>query len=103
MAYVQGMHHTLSQLSGQVIDPLDCSDDRLSHLLKHLSRATYWHQIEEDLNACSIGVYALSQNVIRCNATTVSGDHDVTDSGLVQSGHSKDDPSRPKGRTFCDG
>src|SRR5205823_11305677 len=53
-AYVQGMHHTLSQLSGQVIDPLDFSDDRLSHLLKHLSRATYWHQIEEDLNARSI-------------------------------------------------
>jgi len=95
-AYVQGMHHTLSQLSGQVIDPLDFSDDRLSHLLKHLSRATYWHQIEEDLNARSIEVYALSQDVIRCDATTVSGDHDVTDGGLVQFGHSKDDPSRPQ-------
>src|SRR4029450_13789358 len=37
-AYIQGMHHTLSHLSGQVITPLDCSDDRLGHLLKHLSQ-----------------------------------------------------------------
>src|SRR5437867_1223174 len=95
-AYITGMHHTLSHLTGQRIEPLDFSDDRLSHLLTHLSRATYWHQIEEDLNARSIEVYALSQDVIRCDATTVSGDHDVTDGGLVQFGHSKDDPSRPQ-------
>jgi hypothetical protein len=28
-AYIQGMQHTLSHLSGQVIAPLDFSDDRL--------------------------------------------------------------------------
>jgi transposase len=27
-AYIQGRHHTLSHLSGQVITPLDVSDDR---------------------------------------------------------------------------
>src|SRR5213594_907071 len=27
-AYVKGMHHTLSQLTGQRIEPLDFSDDR---------------------------------------------------------------------------
>src|SRR5262245_49054381 len=32
-AYIQGMKRTLSHLSGQVIDALDFSDDRLSHLL----------------------------------------------------------------------
>src|SRR5260221_7594199 len=26
-AYIQGMHHTLSHLSGQIITPLDFSDD----------------------------------------------------------------------------
>jgi transposase len=41
-------------------------------------------------------VYALLQDVIRCDATTVSGAHDVTDGGLVQLGHSKDDPTRPQ-------
>ena len=94
--YLKGMQHTLSHLTAQVVDPLDLSDDRLSHLLKHLSKPTYWHRIERDLNARSVEVYALSQDVIRCDATTVSGDHEVTEEGLVQFGHSKDDPTRPQ-------
>jgi transposase len=95
-AYINGMHHTLSRLSGQGIDPLDFSDDRLSHLLKHLSHPRYWHKIEQDLNARSLEVYALSSEVIRCDATTVSGAHDVTEGGLLQFGHSKDNPRRPQ-------
>src|SRR5467141_267240 len=94
--YLKGMHHTLSALTAQVIEPLDLSDDRLSHLLKHLSKPTYWHQIERDLNARSIEVHALPQDVIRCDATTVSCAHEVTAGGLVQFGHSKDDPTRPQ-------
>jgi transposase len=94
--YLKGMHHTLSHLTAQVIEPLDFSDDRLSHLLQHLSKPAYWHQIEHDLNARSIEVYALPQGVIRCDATTVSGDHEVAAGGLVQFGHSKDDPTRPQ-------
>jgi transposase len=94
--YLKGMHHTLSRLTAQVIEPLDFRDDRLSHLLKHLSKAAYWHKRERDLNARSIAVYDLSQDVIRCDATTVSGDHEVTAEGLVQFGHSKDDPARPQ-------
>ena len=95
-AYITGMQHTLSCLSGQSIAPLDCSDDRLGHLLTHFSKVKYWHAIEQDLNACSIAVYALSHDVMRCEATTVSGDHNVQDGGLVQFGHSKDDPTRPQ-------
>jgi transposase len=94
--YLQGMRHTLSHLTAQAIEPLDFSDDRLSHLLKHLSKPAYWHKIEYDLNARSIEIYDLSQDVIRCDATTVSGDHEVTEEGLVQFGHSKDDPARPQ-------
>jgi transposase len=94
--YLKGMHHTLSHLTAQVIEPLDFSDDRLSHLLQHLSKKAYWHQIEHDLNARSIEVYDLSQDVIRCDATTVSGEHAVTAEGLLQFGHSKDDPTRPQ-------
>ena len=95
-AYIKGMKTTLSHLSAQVIDPLDFSDDRLAHLLKHLSQPTYWHKIERDLNERSIEVYAWPQDVIRCDATTVSGDHEVTEGGLLQFGHSKDDPTRPQ-------
>src|SRR5215216_6136237 len=94
--YLKGMPHTLSCLTAQVIEPLDFSDDRLSHLLKHLSKPAYWHEIERDLNERSIKVYDLSQDVIRCDATTVSGAHEVTAEGLVQFGHSKDDPTRPQ-------
>ena len=94
--YLKGMQHTLSALTAQGIEPLDFSDDRLSHLLTHLSKPAYWHQIERDLNARSIEVHALPQDVIRCDATTVSGDHEVTEGGLVQFGHSKDDPTRPQ-------
>jgi transposase len=94
--YLQGMHHTLSRLTAQVITPLDFSDDRLSHLLRHLSKPTSWHPIERDLNTRSIVVHALPQDVIRCDATTVSGDHEVAAGGLLQFGHSKDDPTRPQ-------
>jgi len=91
-----GMQHTLSHLTGQSIEPLDCRDDRLSHLLQHLSKPAYWHARERDLHERSIAMYDLSQDVIRCDATTVSGEHEVTEGGLVQFGHSKDDPTRPQ-------
>src|SRR5262249_14236687 len=90
------MQPTLSRLRGQVIPPLDFSDDRLGHLLKHLSKPTYWHKIEQELHARSLEVYALSPDVIRCEATTVSGTHAGRDGGLLQFGHSKDDPHRPQ-------
>src|SRR5712692_956481 len=61
-AYIKGRQHTLGQLSGQDIEPLDWSDDRLARLLTHLSKPQYWHGIERDLNARSLEVYALSQD-----------------------------------------
>jgi len=98
--YIKGMQHTLSRLTAQVIQPLDFSDDRLSHLLTHLSKPTYWHQIERDLNERSVEVHALPPEVIRCDATTVSGAHEVTAEGLLQFGHSKDDPTRPQSKVM---
>lgn len=94
--YVAGMVQTLSQITGQSIRVLDFSDDRLSHLLRHLSKARYWQDIEDDLNEHSITVYRLPTDVVRCDATTVSAYHEVQEGGLVQFGHSKDDPSRPQ-------
>ena len=94
--YLKGMHHTLSRLTAQAIEPLDFRDDRLSHLLKHVRKPASWHQIERELNARSMEIYDLSQNVIRCDATTVSGAHEVIAEGLCQFGQSKDDPTRPQ-------
>ena len=53
-------------------------------------------RIERDLHARSLEVYALPQDVIRCDATTISGAHEVTTGGLWQFGQSKDDPTRPQ-------
>lgn len=94
--YVRGMRHTLEQITAQTIRGLDFSDDRLAHLLKSLSKAKYWQAIEQALNERSMTLYDLPAEVIRCDATTVSADHEVVDGGLVQFGHSKDDPSRPQ-------
>jgi transposase len=93
-AYVRGMKETLKQTTGQCIEALDFSDDRLAHLLKNLSKRNYWHGIEQELNERSIEVYDLAREVVRCDATTVSGDHQVKEGGLMQFGHSKDAPSR---------
>jgi transposase len=98
--YSTGMAHTLSQLSAQRIEPRAFSDDRLSHLLKHLRQPTYWPKIERDLHARSIEVSALSQEVLRGDATTVAGDHEVTAGGLVPFGQRKDDPTRPQSKVM---
>jgi len=79
---LKGMHHTLSHLTAQVIEPLDFRDDRVRHLLKHLSRSASWHAIERDLHDRSIELDDLSQAVLRCDATTVSGEHEVTEGGI---------------------
>ena len=92
----KGMQNTLRGLSGQSIAPLDCRDDRLGPLLTHFCKAKYWQALEQDLHACSIEVSAWPQDVIRGDATTVSGEPDVTDGGLVQGGHRNDDPTRPQ-------
>jgi len=95
-SYIKGMPHTLSQLTNQAIEPLDFSDARLSHLLKPVSKQAYWKQIEHELNARCMEVHDLATEVIRCDATPVSGDHEVTEAELFQFGHSKDDPPRPQ-------
>ena len=93
---LQGMQPTLSHRTAQGIEPLDVSDDRLSHLLQHLSQKAYWYHIEQDVHARSIEVDDVAQEVIRCEATTVSGAHEVPTDGLFQFGHSQDDPTRPQ-------
>lgn len=95
-AYVRRMTNTLSELSGQNIEPLDFSDDRLAHLLRHLSNKKYWHGIERELNERSIEVYDLSTETVQCDATTVSGYHETDPDRLMQFGHSKDDPTLPQ-------
>jgi transposase len=94
--YVEGMSHTLSTATNRPIEALDFDDDRLSHLLKHLGKRQTWRAVEHDLNVRSLEVYELPRQVVRCDPTTVSGYHTVKEGGLMQFGHSKDDPTRPQ-------
>ena len=95
-ASLTGMKPTLSHLSAQVVDPLDGSDARLGHLRQHVSQPPYWHGIEEDVKAHSLAVYPLPHDVIRGDATTVSGAHDGRAGGRWPLGPRQDDPRRPQ-------
>lgn len=94
--YVRGMQHTLTQITGQRIDELDFTDDRLGILLKHFSQREWWVHIEHDISVDSIEVYELPRDTVRCDATTASGYHLPAEGGLFQFGNSKDDPHRPQ-------
>jgi transposase len=94
--YVEGMQSTLSSLVGQKIEALDVSSDRLACLLKNLANSKYWDKIEAELNERTIKVYDLETETIRCDATTVSCNHNIEPEGLIQFGHSKDDLRSPQ-------
>jgi hypothetical protein len=77
-----GRPHTLSQLTAQVIAPLDFRDDRLSPRRTPVSPPAWWHQSAHDVKARRLEVDAWPQDVSRGDATTVSGAHEVTAAGL---------------------
>ncbi|MCP4487517.1 MAG: DUF4277 domain-containing protein, partial [Gammaproteobacteria bacterium] len=89
--YINKMRNTLKELTGQNISEDDFTTDRLANLLKYLSNRSYWTAIEQELSERSIEVYELPTEVVRCDATTVSGYHEGDEKGLFQFGHSKDD------------
>ncbi|MGB5686228.1 MAG: IS1634 family transposase, partial [Candidatus Electrothrix sp.] len=89
--YINEMQSTLKELTGQNVSGDDFTTDRLANLLKYLSLRSYWVAIEQDLSERSIEVYELPTELVRCDATTVSGYHEGDEKSLFQFGHSKDD------------
>jgi transposase len=94
--WVSQRRYTIEQVCDLEIRPTDFTDDRLSILLRRLSHEKTWAAMEGDLNQNTIRVYALDPETVRLDATTLSGHHLVSEDGLFQFGHSKDDPTLPQ-------
>ncbi len=91
--WVRQAHDTLERVTGLSIRDTDFTDDRLTILLRELSKPEYRHKIETESGQRSIRVYNPEQKQIRLDATTVSGYHDMGEKSLFQFGNSKDDPA----------
>ena len=88
---------TLSALLGKEVLPVALHDDRLADCLDRLAASDSFSVLERDLNAQTIRVYQLPTDTVRIDATTANSYADVlSEQGLVQFGHSKDDPDRPQ-------
>jgi transposase len=93
-----GQHHgTLSALLGKAVRPVHFHDDRLADWLDRLSARDALGLLERDLNQQTIRVYQLPTDMVRIDTTTANSYADVlSEQGLLQFGHSKDDPDRPQ-------
>ena len=96
-SWVAQHHNTLSALLGKEVLPACAHDDRLADWLTRLSVSDSFSGLERDLNQQTIRVYPLPTALVRIDATTANSDAEVlSEQGLLQFGHSKDDPNRPQ-------
>ncbi len=88
---------TLSALLGKEVLPVHLHDDRLADWLDRLAASDSFADLERDLNQQTIRVYQLPTDTVRIDTTTANSYADVlSEQGLLQFGHSKDDPDRPQ-------
>lgn len=92
-SWVRQAHETIERITGMKVNELDFTDDRLTLLLRRLSKPETWQAIETELGRSILRVYKLKPERVRLDATTVSGYHASGEDTLFQYGHSKDDPS----------
>jgi transposase len=88
---------TLSALLGKPVLPTHAHDDRLADWLTRLGTGPSFSALERDLNQQTIRVYQLPTNLVRIDTTTANSYAQVlSEQGLLQFGHSRDDPDRPQ-------
>lgn len=96
-AWVEQHHGTLSALLGKTVLPVHFHDDRLADCLNRLAAGDSFARLEGDLDRQTVRVYQLPTDTVRIDATTANSYADVlSERGLLQFGHSKDDPDRPQ-------
>ena len=88
---------TLRACTGQAIDRLDLTDDRLAAVLRALADDHRWAACESGLTGRLLRVYDLETAPVRLDMTTASSEQLVTPEGLFQFGYSKDRrPDQPQ-------
>ncbi len=92
-AWVRQAGETIERITGMKVGELDFTDDRLTLLLRRLSKPATWQSIETDLGRNILRVYELKPKQVRLDPTTVSGHHAGGEDSLFEFGHSKDDPT----------
>lgn len=92
-AWVRQAGETIERITGMKVGELDFTDDRLTLLLRRLSKAATWRAIETELGRNILRVYEMKPTRVRLDPTTVSGYHAGGEDSLFEFGHSKDDPS----------
>jgi transposase len=95
--WVAQHQRTLSALLGKHVLPTCAHDDRLADWLNRLGAGVSFSILEQDLNQRTIRVYQLPTELVRIDTTTANSYANVlSEQGLLQFGHSKDDPDRPQ-------
>jgi len=92
-AWVRQAGETIERITGMKVGELDFTDDRLTLLLRRLSKPATWQAIEKELGRNILRVYELKPKQVRLDPTTVSGNHAGGKDSLFEFGHSKDDPT----------
>lgn len=88
--WVPQLQETLERLTGQEIEELDFTDDRLADILRYLSDDAAWHRIEAQWSRHLIRVYDLNGTRVRLDGTSASVYHDEDTHVLFKRGRSKD-------------
>src|SRR5215813_12532134 len=92
---------TLRTTTGQDVQRLDFTDDRLEIILRRLSDDTRWSALESALNQHTVRVYDLSTERVHVDSTSASAYVSVTEDGLFQFGPSQDPrPDLPQGKVM---
>jgi transposase len=81
---------TLRRATGQAVERLDFTDERLELVLGYLSDAVRWAQFESALNQHTVRVYDLHCERMHVDSTPASSYATVNEVGLLQFGPSKD-------------
>jgi len=94
--WVARHQEVIAQVTGQVIEPKQFNDNRLSSLLTRLSIDKLWERFEAALWQHAVEIYEICPASVgelvsaHVDSTTACGHHTPSENGLMQRGHSKD-------------